>query len=73
MHGQRRREGSAVRDIYNVLYLIETPFIFTSFETAELIKYASNAFLATKIGFINEVAGLCDAVGADVRDVAKAM
>ncbi|NLH77913.1 MAG: UDP-glucose/GDP-mannose dehydrogenase family protein [Acidobacteria bacterium] len=62
-----------VREIYNVLYLIETPFVFTSLETAELIKYASNAFLATKIAFINEVAGLCDAVNADIRDVAKAM
>jgi len=62
-----------IRDIYNVLYLIETPFIFTSIETAELVKYASNAFLATKIAFINEVAGLCDAVRADVRDIAKAM
>jgi UDPglucose 6-dehydrogenase len=62
-----------VRDIYNVLYLIETPFIFTSLETAELVKYASNAFLATKIAFINEVAGLCDSVKADVRDIAKAM
>jgi UDPglucose 6-dehydrogenase len=62
-----------LRDIYNVLYLIETPFIFTSLETAELVKYASNAFLATKIAFINEVAGLCDAVKADVRDIAKAM
>jgi UDPglucose 6-dehydrogenase len=62
-----------VREIYNVLYLIDTPFVFTSLETAELIKYASNAFLATKIAFINEVAGLCDAVGADIRDIAKAM
>ena len=62
-----------IRDIYNVLYLIDTPFIFTSVETAELVKYASNAFLATKIAFINEVAGLCDAVQADVRDIAKAM
>jgi UDPglucose 6-dehydrogenase len=62
-----------MRDIYNVLYLIDTPFIFTSFETAELIKYASNAFLATKISFINEIANLCEAVGADVHDVAKAM
>jgi UDPglucose 6-dehydrogenase len=62
-----------IRDIYNVLYLVETPFIFTSIESAELVKYASNAFLATKIAFINEIAGLCDAVGADVRDIAKAM
>jgi UDPglucose 6-dehydrogenase len=67
------RSREIVRDIYNVLYLIETPFIFTSLETAELVKYASNAFLATKIAFINEVAGLCDAVQADVRDIAKAM
>jgi UDPglucose 6-dehydrogenase len=62
-----------IRDIYNVLYLIDTPFIFTSIETAELVKYASNAFLATKIAFINEVACLCDAVKADVRDIARAM
>ena len=67
------RSREIVRDIYNVLYLIETPFIFTSIETAELVKYASNAFLATKIAFVNEVAGLCDAVQADVRDIAKAM
>lgn len=63
----------AVRDIYNVLYLIETPFIFTTPETAELIKYAANAFLATKIAFINEMAALCEATGADIRDVARAM
>jgi UDPglucose 6-dehydrogenase len=67
------RSREIVRDIYNVLYLIDTPFVFTSLETAELIKYASNAFLATKIAFINEVAGLCDAAGADIRDIAKAM
>jgi UDPglucose 6-dehydrogenase len=62
-----------LRDIYNVLYLIDTPFLFTSIETAELVKYAANAFLATKIAFINEVANLCDLVDADVRDIAKAM
>ena len=67
------RSREIVREIYNVLYLIDTPFIFSSLETAELIKYASNAFLATKIAFINEVASLCDAVHADIRDVAKAM
>jgi UDPglucose 6-dehydrogenase len=67
------KSREAIRDIYNVLYLIDTPFIFTSLETAELIKYASNAFLATKIAFINEVANLCDAVKADVRDIARAM
>ena len=67
------KSRETIRDIYNVLYLIDTPFIFTSLETAELIKYASNAFLATKIAFINEVANLCDAVKADVRDIARAM
>jgi UDPglucose 6-dehydrogenase len=67
------RSREVVRDIYNVLYLTETPFIFTSLETAELVKYASNAFLATKIAFINEIANLCDAVQADVRDIARAM
>jgi UDPglucose 6-dehydrogenase len=67
------RAANAMRDIYNVLYLIDTPFIFTTLETAELIKYASNAFLAAKITFINEIANLCDAVGGDVHAVAKAM
>ena len=70
---ENERSREIIRDIYNVLYLIDTPFIFTSLETAELVKYASNAFLATKIAFINEVASLCDAVNADVRDIAKAM
>src|SRR4030042_718839 len=67
------KSRQTIRDIYNLLYLIDTPFLFTSIETAELVKYVSNAFLATKIAFINEVAGLCDAVKADVRDIAKAM
>jgi UDPglucose 6-dehydrogenase len=71
--GDSPESCETVRDIYNVLYLIETPFIFTSLETAELVKYASNAFLATKIAFINEVANLCDRVQADIRDVAMAM
>ena len=62
-----------VKDIYRVLYLIEAPLVSTNLETAELIKYASNAFLATKISFINEVANICEKVGADVRDVARAM
>jgi len=57
--------------LYRPLYLLETPMVFTSVETAELIKYAGNAFLATKITFINEVADLCEAVGADVQDVAR--
>ena len=57
--------------LYRPLYLFETPIVFTTIETAELIKYAANAFLATKITFINEVADLCEAVGADVQDVAR--
>lgn len=60
-------------DIYRSLFLLETPFIFCGLETAELIKYASNAFLATKIMFINQIANLCEAVGADVNQVASAM
>lgn len=60
-------------EIYRPLYLIETPIIKTSIETAELIKYASNAFLSVKISFINEVANLCDKTGADVHVVARAM
>ena len=62
-----------MKDIYNALYIIETPFVITSLETAEMIKYASNSFLATKISFINEVANLCEKVGADVHHVARAM
>ncbi|HEV2336676.1 MAG TPA: UDP-glucose/GDP-mannose dehydrogenase family protein [Stellaceae bacterium] len=57
--------------LYRPLYLLETPMVFTSVETAELIKYAANAFLATKITFINEMADLCEAVGADVQDIAR--
>lgn len=64
---------SLLRALYRPLNLIETPILVTSPETAELIKYASNAFLATKISFINEMAALCDAVGADVHAVAKGM
>ncbi len=62
-----------MKDIYSALYLIETPFVITNLETAEMIKYATNAFLATKVTFINEVANLCERVGADVHHVAKAM
>ena len=68
-----QRALAIVKDIYRPLYLIETPFVVTGLETAEMIKYASNAFLATKISFINEIANLCEAVGADVQHVAKAM
>jgi UDPglucose 6-dehydrogenase len=60
-----------LRALYRPLYLIETPVVFTALETAELIKYAANAFLATKITFINEIADLCEAVGADVQDVSR--
>jgi UDPglucose 6-dehydrogenase len=62
-----------LKDLYRPLYLIETPFLITNVETAEMIKYASNAFLATKISFINEIANLCEKVGADVHGVAKGM
>ncbi|MEJ5348995.1 MAG: UDP-glucose/GDP-mannose dehydrogenase family protein [Desulfosoma sp.] len=67
------RAEERLRAIYRPLYLIETPFVITTIETAELIKYASNAFLATKISFINEMANLCEEVGADVHAVAKGM
>ena len=62
-----------LQDLYRPLYLIETPFVITSIEAAELIKYASNSFLAMKISFMNEMANLCEALGADVHVVAKAM
>ena len=60
-----------MRELYRPLFLIETPILFTGLETAELIKYAANGFLAMKISFINEVADLCEKVGADVHDVAR--
>ena len=62
-----------MREIYRPLYINETPTMETSVETAEMIKYASNSFLALKISYINEIANLCEAVGADVHQVAKAM
>jgi UDPglucose 6-dehydrogenase len=65
------RARTVMRQLYRPLYLIETPIVFTDIETAELIKYAANAFLATKITFINEIADLCERVGADVQDVAR--
>ena len=65
------RARAVLRALYRPLYLIETPILFTTVETAELIKYAANAFLATKITFINEIADLCETVGADVQDVAR--
>src|SRR5262249_50455566 len=62
-----------LKDIYRPLYLIETPFVITTPESAEMIKYASNAFLTTKVSFINEISGLCERLGADVHDVARGM
>lgn len=72
--GSRDEEAIAImRDLYRPLYLIEAPFVVTSLEAAELTKYAANAFLATKISFINEIANLCEAIGCDVHDVARAI
>jgi UDPglucose 6-dehydrogenase len=65
------RARSVMRELYRPLYLNETPMLFTSRETSELIKYAANAFLATKVTFINEMADLCERVGANVQDVAR--
>ena len=65
------RARAVLRQLYRPLYLIETPMLFTDVATAELIKYAANAFLATKITFINEIADLCEALRADVQDVAR--
>jgi UDPglucose 6-dehydrogenase len=67
------RAREIMKEVYRSLYLTETPCIETNMETAEMIKYASNAFLAVKITFINEIANLCEKAGANVRDVAKAM
>lgn len=67
------RARKIMRDIYRPLYLIETPIVQTTNETAEVIKYVANSFLAMKISFINEMARLCDAFGCDVHDVAKAI
>ena len=68
---QSDRARAVMRQLYRPLFLIETPILFTNLETAELIKYASNAFLAMKISYINQVSDLCDKVGADVHDVAR--
>jgi UDPglucose 6-dehydrogenase len=65
------RAGQVLRRLYRPLYLIETPIVATSIETAEITKYAANAFLAMKISFINEVADLCERAGANVQDVAR--
>ena len=65
------RAREVMREVYRPLFLNETPMLFTSRETSELIKYAANAFLATKITFINEMADICEKVGGDVQDVAR--
>ena len=68
---ETKKAKSIIATIYKPLYLIETPIIFTDLKTAELIKYSANAFLAVKISYINQMADLCEKVGADIRDVAR--
>ena len=68
---ESKKAAEILRKIHDPLFLIETPMVVTGLETAELIKYASNCFLATKISFINEIANICEALGADVQMVAK--
>ena len=67
------QSAAILKDLYRPLYLIETPFIVTDLASAELIKYASNAFLAVKVSYINELARLCEKVGADVHAIARGM
>ncbi|HKY81303.1 MAG TPA: UDP-glucose/GDP-mannose dehydrogenase family protein, partial [Sphingobium sp.] len=68
---ETERAQGRMREVYRPLFLNETPIIFTSLQSSELIKYAANAFLATKITFINEMADICEKVGGDVQDVAR--
>jgi UDPglucose 6-dehydrogenase len=68
---ESERAREVLRQLYRPLYLIEAPIVFTGIETAELTKYAANAFLAMKVTFINEISDLCEKVGADVHDVAR--
>jgi UDPglucose 6-dehydrogenase len=70
---ESEKARNIMKNVYRVLYLNETPYIETNIESAEMIKYASNAFLAVKISFINEIANLCEKTGANVKHVAKAM
>ena len=70
---ENARARKVMSDIYRPLFLREFPVVFTSLESAEMIKYAANAFLAVKITFINEIAALCEKVGADIKDVSKGM
>jgi UDPglucose 6-dehydrogenase len=70
---ETKRASKVMGDIYRPLFLRDFPIVYTGLESAEMIKYAANAFLATKITFINEIAALCERVGADVKDVSKGM
>ena len=70
---ESEKAAEIMKNVYRVLYLNETPFIFTNVETAELVKYANNAFLAMKISFINEIANLCEKVGANIKQLALAL
>ena len=70
---ESERSRQLMKQVYRPLYLLETPIVWTSLESAEMIKYASNAFLATKISFINEIARICELTGADVDEVARGM
>ena len=70
---ESNKARKVMSDVYRPLFLREFPVVFTSLESAEMIKYAANAFLATKITFINEIAALCEKVGADIKDVSKGM
>lgn len=68
---QSERATALMKQLYRPLYLFETPAVYTSWESAEVIKYSANAFLATKISFINQISDLCEACGANIQDVAK--
>jgi UDPglucose 6-dehydrogenase len=70
---ENKRARKVMADVYRPLFLREFPVVYTGLESAEMIKYAANAFLATKITFINEIAALCEKVGADIKDVSKGM
>lgn len=70
---ESQRAIDVMKEVYRVLYINETPFLAVNIETAELVKYASNSFLATKISFINELSELCESVGANIQQVAKGM
>jgi len=70
---ESERAKATLKELYRPLYLLETPMVITNLETAELIKYASNAFLAAKISFINEISALCEKTGADIKAISKGM